>query len=193
MARRQKEPLRPLTGAERAELGQIGRSRTESGDRVARAKEVLAVGDGARFTEAARSAGRRSGDAVAHLVARFNREGVKALDARHGGGQPKRYNQAEEERILREVRRTPDRETDGTGTWSLKTLQRALRRAPDGLPKVSAYVVWCVLHDAGYSWQSDRSWCETGQAMRKRKNGNAQIHDPDAIPKKTDRGGLPPG
>jgi transposase len=185
LARRQKEPLRPLTGAERAELRQISRSRTESSDRAARAKALLAVSGGARFTDAARSAGRRSGDAVAHLVARFNREGVKALDARHGGGQPKRYNQAEEERILRELRRLPDRETDGTRTWSLKTLQRALRQASDGLPTVSAYVVWSVLHDAGYSWQRDRSWCETGQAVRKRKNGNAQTRDPDAIPKKT--------
>lgn len=185
MARRQKAPLRPLSGAERAELDRISRSRVEAADRVARAKEVLAVSDGARFTEAARLAGRRSGDAVAHLVARFNREGVDALDARHGGGQPKVYNQREEERILREVRRRPDRELDGTATWSLTTLQGALRRAPDGLPTVSTYVIWCVLHDAGYSWQNDRSWCETGQAIRRRKNGSARVHDPDAVPKKT--------
>ena len=192
MARHQKEPLRPLTRAERAELDRISRSRGESADRVARAKEVLAVSDGARFTDAARSAGRRSGDAVAHLVARFNREGLDALDARHGGGQPKVYHQKEEERILREVRRRPDRESDGTASWSLKTLQRALRRAPDGLPTVSAYVIWCVLHDAGYSWQNDRSWCETGQAMRTRKSGRARVHDPDAVPKKTDRGSVRP-
>ena len=35
-----------------------------------------------RFTDAAHAAGRKSGDAVAHLVARFNREGLAAADAR---------------------------------------------------------------------------------------------------------------
>lgn len=186
LARRQKEPLRPLTGAERTELERISRWKVGSADRVARAKVILAVSEGARFIDAAHAAGRRSGQAVAHQVARFNQEGVDALDARHGGGQPKQYNQAEEERILREARRRPDREADGTATWSLNTLQRALRRAPDGLPRVSTFVIGCVLHDAGYSWQRDRSWCQTGQAVRKRKSGNVLVRDPDTVPKKTD-------
>ena len=64
----------------------------------------------------------------------------------HGGGQPARYTSAERERILAEARRPPERERDGTATWSLVTLQRALRRAPDGLPQVSTYTIWCVLH-----------------------------------------------
>jgi hypothetical protein len=33
----------------------------------------------------------------------------------------------EQERILAEARRRPDREQDGTATWSLSTLQQALR------------------------------------------------------------------
>jgi len=117
------------------------------------------------------AAGRRSGDAVAHLVSRFNREGLNVLVDRHGGGQPKRYTQTEQERILQEVRGEPDREQDGTGTWSLSTIQGALRRAPDGLPTVSTYTIWCVLHDAGFQWGKDRTWCETGIAIRKRKSG----------------------
>jgi transposase len=133
-----------------------------------------------------------SGDAVGRLVARFNREGPGATKIRHGGGPAKLYTGAQEERILREVRRSPDRETDGTATWSLTTLQRALRRAPDGLPTVSTQTIWCVLHDAGYSWQRDRSWCETGQAVRKRVSGQVKVNDPDSAPKKTDRDGLHP-
>jgi len=46
---------------------------------------------------------------------------------------PRRYGGAEQERILAEARRTPDRVKDGTATWSLTTLQRALRQAADGL------------------------------------------------------------
>jgi transposase len=185
LARQQKEPLRGLAEEESAELGRISRSGVESADRVAKAKILLAVSGGARLTDAARMAGRRSGEAAAHLVRRFNREGMAALERRHGGGKPKAYKQAEQERILREVRRQPDREADGTATWSLNTLQRALRQAPDGLPSVSTYVIWCALHDAGFSWQRDQSWCETGRALRKRKSGTVEVHDPDAIPKKT--------
>jgi transposase len=150
-----------------------------------RAKALLAVSDGASYTDAAYAVGRRSGDAVAHLVARFNREGTRATKTKHGGGLGKQYGRAEEERILREVRRSPDREADGTATWSLTTLQRALRRAPDGLPRVSTRTIWCVLQDAGITWQRDRSWCQTGRAVRKRKSGPVEVNDPDAVPKKT--------
>jgi transposase len=152
---------------------------------VARAKELLAVAAGASFEAAARAAGRKSGDAVAHLVTRFNRDGIDALMERHGGGQPKRYTVIEQERILREVRRTPDREQDKTATWSLSTLQGALRRGADGLPGVSTYTIWCVLRDAGFTWTKDRSWCETGTAIRKRKSGTVTVVDPDAVAKKT--------
>ncbi len=185
MSRRQKHPLRPLTADERQQLERVSRSQTEAAAAVAHAKALLGVAAGQSFTEAARTAGRRSGDAVAQLVGRFNREGLAALDPGHGGGQPKRYTQAEQARILREVRRTPDREADGTATWSLTTLQRALRRAPDGLPTVSTFTIWCVLHDAGFAWGKDRSWCETGTVVRKCKAGTVTVTDPDAAGKKT--------
>lgn len=185
MPAHQKEPLRPLTSDERHHLEQVSRSRTAPAAHVARAKEVLAVADGVSFEAAARAAGRTSGDAVAHLVARFNRGGTDALIERHGGGQPKRYTDREQVRILQEARREPDRDKDKTATWSLSTLQGALRRAPDGLPGVSTYTIWCVLHDAGFTWSKDRSWCETGTAIRKRKSGTVIVTDPDAAAKKT--------
>jgi transposase len=151
---------------------------------VARAKAVVAVADGASYTEAAQAAARRSGDAVGRLVARFNQEGLEALVPRHGGGQPARYTSAERERILTEAQRPPTPQPDGTATWSLVTLQRALRRAPDGLPQVSTFTIWCVLHDAGWSWQRTRTWCPTGTAVRKRKRGQVTVHDPDAAAKR---------
>jgi transposase len=185
MSRRQKDPLRPLSEEERAELVRLSRSHTASAVEVIHARELLAVSEGASYTDAARAVGRRSGDAVGRLVTRFNREGIRATRIRHGGGPVKQYGRAEEERILREVRRPPDREADGTATWSLTTLQRALRRAPDGLPRVSTRTIWCVLQDAGITWQRDRSWCDTGRAVRKRKGGSVEVTDPDAVPKKT--------
>jgi hypothetical protein len=185
MARRQKDPLRSLSLEETAELTRIANSRASPAAHVARAKELLAAARGASFTEAAHEAGRRSGDRVADVVARFNREGLDAVVPRHGGGARRQYGQAEHERILREALREPDREADGTATWSLTTLQRALQQAADGLPTVSRDVIAVALHDAGYSWQRDRSWCRTGEAERKRKSGIVKVHDPDAEPKKS--------
>ena len=186
MARRQKEPLRAVTAAERAELKRVARTGSERADRVARARALLAAADGRRFTEAARAAGRRSGDAVGRLVARFNREGLAALDPRHGGGPRPRYGAVERERILREFRRAPDRERDGTATWSLTTLRRALRRAPDGLPMVSTATILGVLWEAGYRWRRDRTWCHTGQVRRRRRDGTVvTVTDPQAAPKKS--------
>lgn len=186
MSRRQIDPLRPLTPAERAALEQVARAQAERADRVARAKALLAVADGASYTGAAHLAGRRSGDGVAHLVARFNRQGLAALDRRYGGGPPVQYGAAERERILREARRPPDRAQDGTATWSLTTLHRARRRAADGLPRVSTATILTTLHAAGSSFQVNRTWCQTGTARRNQKNGTVTtVTDPLATPEKT--------
>jgi hypothetical protein len=185
MSRRRKAPLRPLTTDERAELERVRRAGSERADRVAHAQALLAIADGARFSDAARCAGRRSPRAVAALVARFNDAGLAALDRRHGGGPAIQYGNEQRERILAEVRRAPDRERDGTATWSLTTLQRALRTAPDGLPGVSTQTILQTLWDAGFSWQQNRTWCDTGTVIRKRKAGLVTVTDPDATPKKT--------
>jgi transposase len=185
MSRRQKDPLRPLSSEERAVLEQVQRARSDRAERVARATALLAVADGASYTVAAQQAGRRSGDGVAQLVARFNARGLAALDSQHGGGPARQYGAPAQDRILSEFRRTPDREQDRTATWSLTTLQRALRRAPDGLPRVSTFTILQTLHDAGYTYQQSRTWCHTGTARRKRKRGVVTLTDPDATPKKT--------
>jgi transposase len=181
---RQKEPLRALSEDEVSVVGHLSRSSRGSAAVVARAKAVLAVAGGASYTQAAHSAGRRSGDAVGRLVARFNREGLAALVPGHAGGQPARYTTGERERILAAARRTPTQEADGTATWSLVSLQRALRRASDGLPQVSTYTIWCVLHDAGWRWQRTRTWCPTGTALRVRQRRRVTVHDPDGDAKK---------
>ncbi len=194
MTRRHKDPLRALTEEERNLLVHISRSHAEPASHVARAKALLTVAEGRSYTEAAKAAGRRSGDAVSHLVSRFNREGLAALEPGHGGGRRTTYAAPERERILAEVRRKPDREKDGTATWSLSTLRRTLRQAPDGLPGVSTYTIWKVLKEAGFEWQRTRSWCETGKVKRKRKSGEVvEVTDPDAEAKKFARTRLPRG
>jgi transposase len=185
MSRRQTDPLRPLSEEERHWLERVSRSRAEPEAHVARAKALLAVAGGRTYTEAAALAGRRVGDTVAKWVARFNREGLAALAPGHAGGPPLKYSEAERQRILDEFRRTPDREGDGTATWSVATLTRALQRAADGLPEVSADSVWRALRAAGFTWQAGRSWCETGVVLRKRKAGVVTVVDPDAAAKKT--------
>src|SRR4051794_35533613 len=127
MSRRKKDPLRPLTDAESAALTQVSRSQAAPAAQVARAAMLLAVARGDDYQQAAHAAGRRSGDAVSHLVARFNAEGLAALTPRHGGGRSPLYDQAARERILREVERTPTPDADGTATWWLSTLRKTLR------------------------------------------------------------------
>jgi transposase len=146
---------------------------------------LLLVSDGASFQGAALAVGRKSGDAVAHLVARFNRDGLTAVTPRHGGGPAPVYDGTARDRILREVTRTPTPERDGTATWSLALLRRALRSAPDGLPRVSTFTIRRVLRDAGYTFQRSRTWCPTGAVVRRRKAGRVTVIDPDAGAKKS--------
>jgi transposase len=185
MPRPQKDPLRRLTAAERHGLEHLRRSRTAPAAEVTRAALILLVNGGHSYQGAARAVARKSGDAVAHLVARFNRDGLAAVTPRHGGGRAPTYDVGARERILREVARTPTPERDGTGTWSLSVLRRVLRSAPDGLPRVSTFTIWWVLREAGYTFQRTRTWCPTGRAVRRRKAGRVTVTDPDARAKKS--------
>ena len=110
---------------------------------------------------------------------------MEAIEPRHGGGPPVIYGAEKRKRILAELERQPDREKDGTATWSLSLLQQALHEAPDGLPKVSTYTILCVMHDAGWTWQKDRTWCKTGTVTRKRKGESVKVTDPETEAKKT--------
>ncbi len=185
MSRRQTDPLRGLDDAERMVLSRLSRSRSAPAAQVARARALLAVADGQSYTAAAALVGRRIGDTVARWVADFNRGGLTALVPRHGGGHRVRYRVAEQQRILAEVARVPDRARDGTATWSLTTLRDALRRADDGLPGISTYTIGRTLHAADFGWQEGRSWCETGAVLRKRKHdGIVAVTDPDASAKR---------
>lgn len=184
MTRHKKSPLRALTLEETDWLERISRSKTEPSVHVIRAKAILAVAGGADYQDAAVQAGQKSADSVSRVVARFNEEGLSALQPRHGGGPKVKYSAAERERVLREARRQPDPIQDGTNTWSLTTLQKVLQKTADGLPEISTERIWVILQEAGFRWQKSRTWCETGQAARKRKRGVVTVTDPEAAKKK---------
>src|SRR5512144_1732658 len=146
MSRRPKNPLRPLLETARQSLRQISRSQVAPAIQVARAKALLSVAEGSGYTKAAQKAGRRSGDAIATLVTRFNGEGIAAVVPKHGGGQLRRYSAREREQSLAEARRVPDREQDGAAVWSLTTLQRALRK--QGFLQISRSTIHQILLEA---------------------------------------------
>src|SRR5262249_262682 len=147
MSRRKKDPLRQLSDEERDALTQLSRSQAAPAAHVARARLLLQVASGSDYQDAARAVGRRPADAASPLAGPFNPEGLAAVQPRHAGGRPRTYDRQARDRILREARRTPTPEGDGTASWSLKALQKALRRAADGLPAVSTYTLWEVLHE----------------------------------------------
>jgi transposase len=185
MSRHRKDPLRPLTSDEHNELTRLSRSQTAPAAQVDRARALLAIADGASYTAAAHLVGRGHNETISAWVSRFNREGLSAVRPHHGGGPRIRYGADAQQRILAEWARAPEREADGTATWSLSLLQKALRQASDGLARVSTFTIWRTLHEAGLSWQKSRTWCETGVALRKRKHGPVRVGDPDAAVKKS--------
>jgi transposase len=185
MSRSASEPLRPLTEEERKELQRVSRASSESRIRHQRAGALLAVAQRNSLGEAARLVGWKSHDPATKVTRRFNRLGLGALDDLPRRGAHRTYGREAQTRILQEACRTPDRTEDATGTWSLTLLQRALRAAPDGLPKVSTFTILRTLHEAGYTWQKNRTWCHTGRTLKKGKDGTVyQREDPYTQAKK---------
>ena len=172
----QKEHLRLLTIQERTTLERISQASSERVDRVRRATALLALAEGASFAAAARQAGYRSGSAVTALVRRFNRGGLSVLAIAAGRGRKPTYDVTARAGIVATAQREPDRQADGTASWSLSTLERTLRR--EAFPRLGATTIRRVLQDAGSSYQQTRTWCPTGTAERKRKGGVARVVDP---------------
>ena len=169
-------PLRALTAEETRALQGLAKATSERVDVVKRARALLAVHAGQPYTQAAHESGYKSGDSVSLVVERFNQRGLASLPIATGRGPKAQYTAAQRERILQELQRTPDRQVDGTATWSLKTLERALRQ--EALPRVSASTIRAVLHAAGYRFGKTRTWCPTGTAVRKRHGWSVTVQDP---------------
>ena len=186
---RHRETLRPLSEFEQDVLGDLSRSQSEPEIVVIHARLLLSVAGGLPFVRAARKVGGRSAQTVACVVRRFNEVGLESVYRKPGSGRVATYSAADRKAIVSLARSTPDRERDGTATWSISTLCRSLRR--NGFPNICNSSVWFTLKEAGLSWQNTRTWCDTGIATRKRKSGTVQVVDPDAELKKTHYPSLP--
>jgi transposase len=171
------QPLRPLTEPEREALQRVSRAPSETVSRHQRAVALLAVADGMSLIGAAQAAGWKVHDTVTRLIRRFNERGLAALDDLPRSGHPRSYGPTEHARIEQELLRSPILAEDGTATWSLTTLQRSLREAPDGLPEVSTFTILPTIHEVGYTWQKNRTWCKTGLTLHKTKDGVEERYD----------------
>jgi transposase len=178
MPRAALQPLRELTDVERQHVAALVRATSERADVRQRAVALLAVAAGESYTAAARRAGYASGEAVSRLVQRINARGLAALAIAPGRGRKPTYSAADRQQILDTVHEAPERASDQSATWSLGLLQRRLRA--NGLPQVSRDTIHQTLRHAGYSWQRTRTWCPTGTARRKRKQGVVTVVDPAA-------------
>ena len=134
MARRQTEGLRGLSEEERTTLARVARQTSGRHDEVRRATALLAVAAGASFAAAARGAGYAGGSAVQALVKRFNARGLAALTIAPGRGAKVTYDAATRAQVVALAQRSPDRKVDGTATWSLSTLERAVHRTAPRRP-----------------------------------------------------------
>jgi transposase len=178
-------PLRALTDEELNWLERISRSYSEPAAHVTRAKEILAVAGGSSYQKSSRKSGWEIGRCGLSVGWAVQKEGILAIQGHPGGKPTPKYQANERERVLAEARRQPDPERDGTNTWSLTTLQKAFRKAEDGLPEISTERICVILQESGYRWHKSRSWCETGEVARKRKRGVVKVTDPDTTPKKS--------
>jgi hypothetical protein len=185
MARQPHPPLRALSDQEREGVLAVSRRDKEPAAHGARAQALLAVAAGCAFSEAARRAGRRSGDAVGPLGRRCNPSGLTVLETQPGGGRQIRYSDQERQHLLPEFARAPDRAADRTATGSLSLRRDAVRKTGDGLGPVSPYTIWSVLHAAGDTWQRDRPWGRTGEVLRQRKAGVVRGQEPEHQAKKS--------
>jgi transposase len=184
MAAPAKTKLRSLLPGEELELQRIVKATSERLDRIRRAKALLAVAEGQGFTQAARQADFKSGDGVMLLVKRFNLHGLAALDIASGRGPKPVYHSVEHQMVIETLKRHPDRQEDLTASWSLSTLERTLRRSEPKLSKIGATTLRRILKQEGFSYQKSRSWCQTGQVKRVRKEGVVAVHDPKTEEKK---------
>src|SRR6266849_2739719 len=181
MGRPVKEGLRLFTGPEEQELQRVVKATSERVDSVRRAKARLSVAAGKSRTKASQEAG-LSREGVSQLVKGFNQRGLDILSIATGRGRKLTYTSEQQARILAGLQREPDRKADQTATWSLMTLRAALRKTD--LPEIAAETIRQVLHEAGYSYQRNRTWVHTGYALRVRKSGTVTTYDPETPEKK---------
>jgi transposase len=143
MGRRARQFL--LSDGDRAELERISRSRTESRQRVERARIILGCCDGEAQNALAKRLGTRP-NTVSKWRGRFARLGMEGLKDAPRSGKPKRYVGLRE-KVLKTLETPPPK---GQSAWDGLRLAEAL-----GAKKSSIYA---LLQKDGVQLQRKRSW-----------------------------------
>ena len=123
----------PITDEQRSELTRWAQSRTLPAGDVFRARLILALADGASYSQIMRSL-QTTAPTISRWKQRFEEQGMAGLDPRHKGSQPRVANAAVQAKIARKTQQKP---ADGSTHWSCRKLAAAL-----GLSKSTVQRVW---------------------------------------------------
>src|ERR1022692_4194271 len=110
--------LLKLTAEQRQELGRWAQSRTLPAGDVFRAGLIMALADGIRYREIARSL-KTSGPTIARWKTRFEQDGMAGLAGRHRGSKPRAATPVVQARVIRRVQQKPATAapTGPAGNW----------------------------------------------------------------------------
>ena len=123
----------PITQEQRNELTKWAQSRTLPAGDVFRARLILALADGASYSQIMRSL-QTTAPTISRWKQRFEEHGMPGLDPRHKGSQPRVANAAVQAKIARKTQQKP---ADGSTHWSCRKMAAAL-----GLSKSTVQRVW---------------------------------------------------
>src|SRR5579872_6806011 len=123
----------PITDEQRSELKKGAQSRTLPAGDVFRARLILALADGASYSQIMRSL-QTTAPTISRWKQRFEEQGMAGLDPRHKGSQPRVANAAVQAKIARKTQQKP---ADGSTHWSCRKMAAAL-----GLSKSTVQRVW---------------------------------------------------
>ncbi len=145
MSRKAKEIV--LEPEQRAELERLVRTHTTPKRTVERAQIILWGAQGQTNVEIARKLRTRVAR-ISKWRTRFAKVGLEGLVDEPRSGQPRKYTEETEQRILRKLDEPPPK---GYAQWNGKLLGEST--------DIPAYEVWAVLRKRGISLQRRRSWC----------------------------------
>jgi transposase len=123
----------PITQEQRNELTKWAQSRTLPAGDVFRARLILALADGASYSQIMRSL-QTTAPTISRWKQRFEEQGMPGLDPRHKGSQPRVANAAVQAKIARKTQQKP---ADGSTHWSCRKMAAVL-----GLSKSTVQRVW---------------------------------------------------
>src|ERR1035441_5323298 len=126
--------LLKLTAEQRQELGRWAQSRTLPAGDVFRAGLIMALADGIRYREIARSL-KTSGPTIARWKTRFEQDGMAGLAGRHRGSKQRAATRVVQARVIRRVQQKPG---DSSTHWSCRKLANELGLSKSTVQRILA-------------------------------------------------------